>query len=104
MGKKKKVQLTNFVTAAFSPHVWNSWLRNPGNLCLWNPESWALESGIQLKESGIPLTIEIRNQSSTDKESGIQYFESEMHGVESRIQDCLTTSVLLLTASLYLFH
>jgi hypothetical protein len=26
---------------------------------LWNPESWALESGIQLKESGIPLTIEI---------------------------------------------
>ena len=23
---------------------------------MWNPESWALESGIQLKESGIPLT------------------------------------------------
>ena len=36
---------------------------------LWNPESWALESGIQLKESGIPLTIGIRNPSSTDKES-----------------------------------
>jgi len=56
---------------------------------LWNPESWTLESGIQLKESGIPLTIEIRNPSSTDKESGIQYFESEIQGVESRIQDCL---------------
>ena len=32
-----------------------------------NPESWALESGIQLKESRIPLTIEIQNPSSTDK-------------------------------------
>ena len=39
----------------------------PGNLCLWNPElgkiflwdpkSWTLESRIQLKESGIRLTI-----------------------------------------------
>ena len=53
---EKKVQLINFVTAAFSPHVRNSWLPNPGNFCLRNPESWALESGIQLKESGIPLT------------------------------------------------
>ena len=38
-----------------------------GNFCWWNPESWSLESGIQLKESGIPLTIEIQNSSSTDK-------------------------------------
>ena len=29
--------------------------RNPGKLCLRNPEFWALESGIQLKESGIPV-------------------------------------------------
>ena len=29
----------------------------------------------------------IRNP--TDKESGIQYFESEIHGEESRTQDCL---------------
>ena len=41
--------------------------RNPEKFCLWNPESWALESGIQLRESGIPLTIEIQNPSSTDK-------------------------------------
>ena len=33
---------------------------NGENFCLWNPESWALESGIT-------LTIEIRNPSSTDK-------------------------------------
>ena len=35
-------------------------------------ESWALDSEIQLKESGIPLTIGIQNPSSTDRESGIQ--------------------------------
>ena len=34
---------------------------------------FCLESGIQLKETGIPLTIEMRNPSSTDKESGMQY-------------------------------
>ena len=33
---------------------------NPGNHCLWNPDSWELESGIQLKESRIPPTIGIR--------------------------------------------
>ena len=62
--------------------IWNSaqGIRNPikdGNL-----ESWDLESGIQLKDFGTPLKMEIRNLSSTDKESGI-------HGVESIIQDCL---------------
>ena len=40
------------------PHVLReSGFRNQRNFCLWNPESWALESGIQLKESGIPITI-----------------------------------------------
>ena len=34
---------------------------NPENFCLKNPESWVLESAIQLKESGIPLTIGIQN-------------------------------------------
>ena len=29
-------------------------IRNLGNFLLWNPKSWALESRIQLKESGIP--------------------------------------------------
>ena len=45
-------------------HVKDSGIRE---FYLGNLESWALESGIQLKESGI------------------QYLESEMHGVESRI-------------------
>ena len=57
-------------------------IRNPENFCLWNPEYWALEYGIQLMQG-------IRNPSSTDKNSGIQYLESRIHGVESRIQECL---------------
>ena len=43
---------------------------------LWNPVSWALESRIQLKESGILLRI------------GIKYLEYGINGMESRIQDC----------------
>ena len=39
-------------------------------------ECWALASGIQLKESWIPLTIEAQNPSSTEKESGIQFLKS----------------------------
>ena len=42
-------------------------LRNPGNFCLWNLKSWALESGIQIKEYGIQLTIGIPNLTSTEK-------------------------------------
>ena len=53
-------------------------------LKLWNLEPWALESGIQLKESGIPLTIRIQNPNSTDKD-----LESGNNGVKSRIQEGL---------------
>ena len=62
---------------------------NRGNFCLWNPESWALKFGVQLKVVGIPLMIWIRNQSSIDKECVIWYLESGIYSVESRIQDCL---------------
>ena len=48
-----------------SPHVTEIEFRNPRNFCLWNPESWALKSGIHLKESRIPLTFGIQNSSST---------------------------------------
>ena len=41
-------------------------IRNPANMfLLWNLESWALESGKQLKNSGFPLSIGIRNPKST---------------------------------------
>ena len=56
---------------------------------LWNPQFWALQCRIQLKEYLIAPTIGICNPSFTDKESGIQYLESRVHGWKSRIQDCL---------------
>ena len=42
-------------------------LGNPINFCSWNPESWDLEIGKQLKESGIQLATGPRNPSFTDK-------------------------------------
>ena len=48
----------------------NCTLLNTGHFRVLIPEKY--ESRIQLKESGIPLTIEIRNPSSTGKESEIQ--------------------------------
>ena len=79
-----------------SPHVRESGFRDPRNSCFWKPKSgkfvlvelksWALDSEIQLMIPGIPQTIGIRNPSSSDKESRIQYLESGIHGVESRIQ------------------
>ena len=48
----------------------------PGNFCLWNPESWALKSGIQPKECGTLITIGIRNPVSRIRNPwrGIQEF------------------------------
>ena len=51
----------NDVIIETSPHVGECGFRNPGKFYLWNPESWALESGMQLKETGIPLKIGILN-------------------------------------------
>ena len=59
-----------------SPHVrdfgirdiFDRVIRNPGGFEFGIPESWALESGIQLKESGISLTIGVQNPSSKDKD------------------------------------
>ena len=57
---------------------------------MWKAKSWALESRKQLKESGISVTIGIRNPSSTDYTNmELQNQEFRIHGVDSRIQDCL---------------
>ena len=42
--------------------------RYPGKFCLWNPQSLALESRIQLKKSGIPQKIGIQDSISTYKD------------------------------------
>ena len=47
----------------------------------WHSESWVLESGIQLKESGTQPTIGIQDLL---KNIGIQYLESGIQSVESR--------------------
>ena len=39
------------------------------------------ESEIKIKESGIPQTNEIRNPSSTEKESGIQQISAVKYGI-----------------------
>lgn len=46
-------------------------LGNPEYFC-FESRSWALESGLQFKESGIPPVIGIWNPSSSDRESEIQ--------------------------------
>ena len=57
-----------------------------------------MESGIQLKESGIPLAIGNLNPSSIDKElnpeSGIHYLDCGLHSVESRIHNCLGSTYI----------
>ena len=40
---------------------------------LWNPESWAFEYGIQLKESGIPLKNGIQDPGATDKDGNPEF-------------------------------
>ena len=76
-------------------------IQTPGKFCLWNPDSWALESEILLKESGIPLMIGIRNLSSTDQklESGTWNPQSTVRNRESKTVtgslDCLTHGELL---------
>ena len=53
--------------------------------CLRNPESLALESGIQRKESGIPLqTIGIRNPSSTEKDRNpVPEIQNPLRGIQN---------------------
>ena len=79
------------------------WNPMTGNFRFWNPESWPLQSGKQLKESGIHLKIGIRNNRSTDK---VGYLESGIHGLESRIQACLVFPYkeILFNAGRYLFR
>ena len=73
------VSTTCFIDNNVSPHV---------KFCLWNPVSWALESRVQVKESGILPGLESRFRIPLTK-TGIKFLESGIQGMESRIQDCL---------------
>ena len=49
-----------------------------------NPESWVLESRIQLKESGIPLRIGIQSPTSTDKDwNPVHGIRNPLRGVQN---------------------
>ena len=87
IARKNWLMLLENNNASISVNVRECRFRNRGNFCLWNLEYWALDSGIQLKETRITLTIVIRNASSIDKESRILNPESST--MKSRIQDCL---------------
>ena len=58
---KRLLTIYNKILTKASAHVRESGFWNPWNFCVWNLESWALESRIQLKESEILLRIGIRN-------------------------------------------
>ena len=53
-----------------------------------NPSSTDKKSGIQYLEPGILIKFESRIQVPLTQ-TGIQYMESGIHCVESRIQDCI---------------
>ena len=65
------------------------------NFCLWNPQSWALQSGMQLKESGIPLTTRNPNASSNTEILGAERIQllSQIHQLYEAILCCLDQSV-----------
>ena len=82
------MQLRYLRPSLTSPYVnEESGFWNPGNVCLWNPESWASDSRIQLKNSESHLESRIQVPLTN---AGIEYLESGIRGVDSRIQDCLT--------------
>ena len=62
----------------FACGIWN-----PEKSCLWNMESWDLESGLKRMESGNPLTIGIQNPSYNKNKwnpvSGIRNPRREIH-------------------------
>ena len=73
---------------SISPHVRESGFQNPCKVCWWNPESSALESGIHLKESGIPLRIGIQNPSSIDNDwNPVAGIRNSRRGIQ--YQECL---------------
>ena len=50
-----------------TPHVGESGFWKPWQFCLWNPESWVLDSGFQFKDSSIQSRMQfpLRLESST---------------------------------------
>ena len=88
IGVKGLLTIYNKMLTKASAHVRESGFWNPWNFCLWNLESWVLECGVQPNESGILLRIGVQSKVPLEK-TGKKCLESGIHGLESRIQDCL---------------
>ena len=88
IGVKGLLTIYNKMLTKASAHVRESGFWNPWNFCLWNLESWVLECGVQLNESGILRRIGVQSKVPLEK-TGKKCLESGIHGLESRIQDCL---------------
>ena len=87
-----------------SVYSFSSLLVFVGNFFFWNLESWALESGIQLKEFAIQQLIGIWNQSYIEKdpESSIWSPESTTRNLEfEAVLDSLTDMAGWLNAFVY---
>ena len=70
--------------------IWGCGIRNSRNLCFGNPESWALESPRNTAQGSRNVTNDWNSESKLHWERiGIHYLESGIHGVESRILNCL---------------
>ena len=81
------------IAIAICKGIWN-----PGKFCLWNSESWALESGIQLKEFGSHYRLEsgIHIPLTKNPESGTWNPESTTWSTESKtVLDSLTWGNIL---------
>ena len=77
-----KVQSSIFANGL--PHVRESEFWNPGNFFLHSLESWSLESGIQLKKSGISLTTGLHNPGSTDEDwSPVPWIWNPQYGIHN---------------------
>ena len=84
--------MADFITAySFTlPHIGEYRFWNPRNFCLWNlesrkiclcnPESWALEPGIQLKESGLIHTKDCNPESTVWNPESKTVFQSLAYG------------------------
>ena len=82
MESKKKAEKT--MEGSILPHAKNSRFQNLCKFCLWNPESWALESRIQFKELGILTRNRIQNPPSTEKDwNQVPGIRNPRHGIQN---------------------
>ena len=83
--------------------IFGRWNLESGKFELWDPDSRALKSGIQVKESEVPVTIGLRIPSFNDKESSTWNSKSTAWNPESKtVLDYPKHGTIVKTAMLFL--